>query len=250
LYANEVNEFKIAAINLSNERLVGERFQVQVSSELVLLENDLEKNEQSFLVPELLPNQETEIRFVVKALSKPSANAVVSVNYGQTVFSDLVATRFAIVPSPLRVTVSPEKNVLSVGEASAVLVSLVNDSNQSLYNIRSELLSTQKIDSLSEAFETAELLPGNAVENQRFEFWPRALASEKNDLVVKTVFSDSLGEHELENRVGIETSDTGNSVLLLLGAVIVIGLLYWFWARTTHKEPVKIHTGKTTEKEK
>ncbi len=248
IYANEVREFKIVAINLSNERIVGEKFKVLASSELSLLEKELETSEQFFLVPELLPNQAIELRFWVKARSEPSEKAVVSVNFGQTVFSDLTATRLRIVPSPLRVVVHPQKSVVATGEVSALLVSLFNDSNFSLQGIRSELVSSERADSLSKPFEAAEFLPKQSVEDRLFEFWPRPLASGTHQLTVKTVFSDALGEHQLNHRVEVQVRETTSFVLFLVGALLVVGILYWLWIRTVSKPPVKLHPGLKEEK--
>jgi len=250
MYTNEVSEFKIVALNLSNGRIVGEQFKVQPSSELSLLENGQETSEQSFLVPELLPNQAIELRFWLKAHSDASEKAVVSVNFGQTVFSDLTATRLRIVPSPLRMTVVPQKNVVATGEVSALLVSLVNDSNFSLQGIRSELVSSERADSLSKPFEAAEFPPRQSVENRLFEFWPRPLASGRHELIVKTVFSDALGEHQLDHRVEVQVRETTSFVLFLVGALLVVGVLYWLWIRTVSKPPVKLHTGTKTEEKK
>lgn len=241
MYANEVSEFKIVAINLSNERLVGEQFKVLASLELSLLEKGLETSEQSFLVPELLSNQAVELRFWLKAHSVPSEKAVVSVNFGQTVFSDLTATRLHIIPSPLRMTVLPQKNVVATGEVSALTVSFFNDSNFSLQRIRSELVSSERADSLSKPFEAAELQSKQSVEDRLFEFWPRPLASGRHELIVKTVFSDVLGEHQLDHRVEIQVRETTSFVLFLVGALLVVGILYWLWIRTVSKPPAKLH---------
>ena len=248
MYANEVSEFKIVAINLSNERIVGEQFKAQASAELSLLEKGLETSEQSFLVPELLPNQVVELRFWLKAGSEPSEKAVVSVNFGQTVFSDLTATRLHIIPSPLRLAVQPQKNVVATGEVSALLVSFFNDSNFSLQGIHSELVSSERADSLSKPFEAVELQSKESVENQLFEFWPRPLASGRHELVVKTVFSDALGEHQLDHRVEIQVRETTSFVLFLVGALLVVGILYWLWIRTVSKPSVKLHSGLKEEK--
>ncbi|MBU0636195.1 hypothetical protein KKE06_04180, partial [Candidatus Micrarchaeota archaeon] len=100
LYSNEVADFKLLVINLSSERIVGQQFQLLASEGIVLLEQNQEKKNQSFLVPELLPDQAIELFFVIKA--KESGESVLSVNFGNYVFSDLVAKRIRIVHSLLQ----------------------------------------------------------------------------------------------------------------------------------------------------
>lgn len=250
LYTNEKADFKIVAINLTNERMVGEKFKVLASPELVLLEKNREVKEQSFVIPELLANQAVELRFSAQALSVPAEKAVLSANFGQTVFSGLSAINLRIVKSPLKVTAVPQKKVLNQGEASKLFVSIENDSNQTLGGINADLVSSNSMDSLSKPFQLLSMEPGQKQENLSFEFWPRPLSLGSQELELMVSFSDSAGLHYLGYTVPIEVQDKASTVLFWVFVVIIILALYWVWLHVVSKPPMKLHAGVKTEEKK
>lgn len=247
LYTNEIREFSVLAVNLSNDRLVGEKFRVIPSSELVLLQNGSEVFQQDFLVAELLPNQATELHISAKARSNPAPDATLSVRFGQTVLTDLAAVSFPVLASPLDVQLRLQQSELALGGHSTLFASFENNSKKPLFNIRSELIGSSTVDSLSKSFELLELAPGKKTEARAFEFWPRPLALGKNDVVLHTDFSDASGFHRLEHRVVVQVRDAGSTAFFWLFIFGMILVIYLVWIQTQSK-PSKKTTKITIEK--
>lgn len=236
VYQNELVSFKILVLNLGSERLTGEKIRVR-SENFLFLENNELKPEQLFIVPELFPSQAVELRLVAKAPAVVQEKARIGLDFGLQRFSNRLEKDWSIIPSPLHVTLQPDQSAKFSGEVFRIGVLFRNDSNQTVYQLKGTLLSSQRADILTAPVFVSDLSPLESSERFEFEYWPRPLALDSHEAVFQTRFSDERGEHTLDHRVSLQvwSQRIGSSWILLLLAILLIVAGFWYWNQQKQK---------------
>jgi len=249
-YSEEVREFRAVVLNPTNDRETGYQFKAEVSSDLVLLEQNKEVSEIFFTLPEVLPGRFVALPFWVKARGSLSDSAVITLNFGKTVFSEFSARSTRVVASPLTVAASLQKERMGLSEDNSILLSVRNDSNKVIENFSAQLVLNPSFLQLSPRVLQIEKLDSNSgLEPFEFGFVSKGNVLGTFDAVVGVDFSDETGQHILDKRFEVEVSDTSLATVLLVVVIVALIGIMAFLRPKPIAEKKTVHPQKEDKKE-
>ncbi len=226
-YTDEILEFQLVAINLDDDSMLNEKFQVLSTNELQLLEEYKEVPKLEFEIPEIQPHQTIRIPFFVKAQSSPAARAVLSASFGQTTYTHLVAATYSIQKPPLEITTSVKTQHMALNETNQILVQVKNDSNRPITNFRIQAALENHFQELSpHAYQLGTLDVNQSIPPQEFDFIPKGNILGKANAGTIIEFTDENGSHTIDKRFGIDVADKSSSLLLALLLIAVLGFIF------------------------
>lgn len=250
LVQNEVAPVEIKVINLGVRRETGIRLFIETTNDLALVEDGLVASKQEIIIPELFPNQAQTQTVFVKAIGKPTANAVLSISYGTATFSNLAAQTIEIRPAPVRLALNQNSFFLSESKPQSVFASFFNDQNSTITQLQIRLMAPQTIDITSKPFYQNQVLPFSSVQNVELEFWPKPLSTGNHELTVIASYTDATGFHQTEQRFQVRyEQDATTPGFLLLAVVILLGMfLVWNHLKSTTTTTITKTETKTVTK--
>ncbi|MBN2067912.1 MAG: hypothetical protein JW744_05580 [Candidatus Diapherotrites archaeon] len=225
LYLDELTEFELTAYNNTAQTLGKVVLKVTVPEELSLIDKGLYTDKAIFQIEGLAPS-EKETFFVAAKMVKPSSeNILVTVHYGQDIYTHLVTTYVNYADSNLSIEARLESGVLSQNQDGKVFLKLKNGGLAPVQNISAALFVSDSLSSLSPLFSTPVLLHGQETDEIPFYFRPDNSFSGQADAKVMVSFDDARGRHVVEKRFTVEPAGRMQGIVTYLIVAIIIALM-------------------------
>ena len=240
LYGDEVGEYGIRVINVSNEPIKNGIIKVVASGSLVIIKGLEERTSVTMELGAMQPLEKKDIVIKVKPVTRPrqygEAN-IITVYYGQGKYTRFTGTYVGITKGPLNVKAELRKYTMARGEENRVDAELKNISaNEQIKDLDIYLKMPPKFDSKDSNYAIAYLNPSDSLKKS-FSFSPDPSIMGTQYLALIAEFEDQRGKHVIEKNFKVEIQDKIMSAALIL--VLIVGLVgvYIFMRKGEKKQP-------------
>ncbi|MCD6478612.1 MAG: hypothetical protein J7L44_01865 [Candidatus Diapherotrites archaeon] len=238
LYTDEVGEYEIKVINVSEEPIENVIIKVVASGNLAIIKG---LEERSMDVMELSPMQPFEKKTIgvkVKPVAKPREEGgmnIITVYYGQEKYTHFMGTYVEVIEGPLNVKAELKKYAMSSGEENRIDAELKNTSaSEQIRNLRIFLSMPEKFDSKELSYDVAYLNPADSLKKSFF-FSPDPSIKGTQHLALIVEFEDSRGKHIIEKNFKIEIQNKAISSALILALITGLVVIYLFMRKGEKK---------------
>lgn len=228
VFESEVAEFELVIAN--NEPVEVKNFsaQVFVGSNMVLLVNGSEKQDQLFSFVSIAPDSVERKTVLVKGISFSQNLLPLTVQYGVENRLHTYSASMNVEKSPLEFSARLEKNSLSPGEAGRVLFDLKNVSGRELKNVFAGISVPQGFENKSVALEFASFSQNQELLNSVFIFNAASEAVGEKNVLLTISFENDSGVHVVQKSFLVDVGEK-NDFLFFFGAMIIVLLLFGFF---------------------
>ncbi len=238
LYLDESGDYEVTIFNQGPYEAKGVVVKVSTDSGLKLVEAGVEKSVLPFSFDSIKPDEKEIILLKVKPTEPSTKNLSLFVEYGLGDYPHLSATYLTVEESPLQIDASLSKTALDVGDEGSVKLSLRNNSNAAISNIRAELLVFSGLESMDGVVELASLAPGEGYEAKEFLFRADPSVTGEKPLVMQVSFEDASGKHVIEKSFSVDIQSK-QTVIYLIVAIIILLVLVAIVSRKREPKPVR-----------
>ena len=222
-YVDEVRYYKIRALNSSLSDLDNVQIVVKSSDEFSLILKGEPRDELYYTFLVLSPNFAQERVFEIKALSETQNAGSVWAQFGQDQnFSLPLHSK----KSPLEISANLSNKSLKPEEEGSF--------SFDISNISAELFSSQGYIVQGDAFEKASLAPSEKVSGNIF--FTIGEQTGRTPIVLRVFFDDAQGTHVIEKGFEVEVGNKDLYVFLIIGAIILCVLVYFYKSRVEKED--------------
>lgn len=223
LYSLEASRYALMVENDSNESVSDVQVQISGSQGIYFPIGVSEKGSRHFTFLKMKPGEAQEKFFDAKPVDAPLGEALVKADYGIGGPGQQVLSRLIVAQPPMRFEAKLSRNLASAfaSNSGSVLVSIANDSNSALSNVKAEVVSAGESFEGSE-FEFESLGPGASMGEFELRF---SGAKEGDNVSLVVLFEDSLGSHSLVKVFPPEPRDKGVIAGFFVAAILLLVLL-------------------------
>ena len=180
----------------------------------------------------------SEVKVKIKASSTKKASANILAYYGEKDPLPYVSgTYVGLGEIPVSVKATAAKRLDPEGEKVIVDFSLANNSRQELKNLMAEVTAPQGFDVKTPALILDSVADGNSAK-RTFEVLEPINAAGSQSIILSYGFIDSNGPHYFEKDFSISFTKSDNTILLAIGAIVLIVAVF-IYIRQTRAKPGK-----------
>jgi hypothetical protein len=238
LYTDEVGEYEIKVINVSEEPIKNATIKVVASGSLVIIKGLEEKSADVMELGPMQPLEKKTVVIKVKPVARPrqeSGMNILTVYYGQGKYTHFIGTYVEVIEGPLNVKAELKKYTIASGEENRVDAELKNTSaSEQIKNLSIFLSMPEKFDSKEVSYDVAYLNPADSLKKSFF-FSPDPSIRGTQHLALIVEFEDSRGKHIIEKNFKIEIQDKAISAALILALIAGLVALYLFMRKGEKK---------------
>jgi len=235
LYPYEVGRFVTIVKNDSNEAVEKVSLKWEADEGLAILESTQgfqASSSRVASVEDILPGEERALELKVKPVSlKKGAGGTtlkIAVSYGTESLDYYAGTHVKVVNPTLEIDAILSDRVISPGSENSVRLSVKNNSQHDIKISGARLLLPDYLyaDANSKLSERA-LAPQEEIVNKHFNFRSDQSFLGHGKLILKIVFEDSRGLHEIDRDFSIESRglDLGLISLILIVVVLIVAVV-------------------------
>lgn len=247
LYKDELFPYQVKIVNFGSEKITGVHVELNAEPELSIIDNsaeneaNIEKQRKTFIIEQIRPGEISVTDILVKAKADNSDKAILSANYGLFDYSNAAVAFMKIVPSPVDVSVKAHKEAVAPLEENELVLSIANNSPNSISDISAELVLPKDLESDANVFTLHELAPNLRSGETQFGFRAKELAQGKRRVALLVSFTDAAGRHALDKAIAIDVKSPDFSILLVAIAIAFIIGVVLLSSNTATKVSTKIH---------
>jgi hypothetical protein len=226
----EIVDYVINVKNDLESEITDVALKVSVDPALKIVEGYEELDFKLFKLPVMGPKElreeEVKIKPILDAKTAEGKKLLITVDYGISTLSDYSGTHMLVVDSPLTIDSKLSAEKINVGEDASVILDVSNASDSDISSVSFELLGNEDFYFFgNSSFNVSLLKPNESVEEKLLEF-KSTKAAEKQNLILKWQFNDSIGTHILQKNFSVK--EQPKTMAFIYGLIILVLALILF----------------------
>ncbi|MDO8627784.1 MAG: hypothetical protein Q7K42_04925 [Candidatus Diapherotrites archaeon] len=236
LYPLESTVLELSVLNSGSVDVQGLNFNVLGSNgDLVFLEGGEQLKSLNFDINKISFGETFSREIVVKPLRVSSKKIMVTVEYGQKVFSNSTSIVLNVVENPLKLKSKISSNGVNLGEEFSISVDFENSGTDRITNLKAFLDFPDGFEVVSSPSIPESLDAGQSIKNVKFVLNPKEKFDGKKTIKLISSYVQGNGAHKLEENFELQMENKGFIFQLIAGIIVGLIVLSFFF------QPPKAH---------